>query len=98
MSNLAEERMVNEVVNLPNLIKVVRAPRVDEVIRIEPLESRELDLMNAPDTEEWEKIKRLVYLKAPVEQRGFDPVPVGDRNNWTLVPEQVPVVRLLWFV
>ena len=95
MSNLAEKRMVAEVENLPNLVKLIKPGKVDEVIRIEPLESRELDLSVQPQMEEWENIKRLVYLRAPIEERGKDPVPVGTKTDWTLVSEQVPVVKLM---
>ena len=95
MENLAQNRVIAEVENLDNLVKIVMAPRVDKVIRIVPLESRELDLSLQPQSEEWENIKRLVYLMAPLEERGKDPVPVGTKNDWTLVPEQVPVVTLM---
>lgn len=93
--NIAEKRLVEAIDELPNLIKIVKAGKVDEVIRIEPLESRVLDLMTQPESEEWENIRRLVYLRAPIEERGKDPVPVGTRKDWTLVPEQVPVVKLM---
>lgn len=94
MSNLAEKRLIQSVETLPNLIKVVSVGRVDRVFRVEPLEARVLDLDRAPDAEEWAKIQRLIYLKAPLEQRGLEPVPVGNKQDWTLLPEDVPVVRI----
>lgn len=85
---------MQEVESLPNLVKLVQAPRVDAVLRIEPLEARTLDLLNGPDAEEWAQIQRLVYLYAPVEAKGAQPVTVGNRTEWTLLPEDVPVVKL----
>lgn len=90
----AQERLIDSVESLPNLIKVVQGGRIDRVFRVEPLLARILDLDKNPEQEEWAKIQRLVYLKAPLEQRGLEPVDVGDRKEWKLMPEQVPVVKL----
>lgn len=94
MSKTAEQMVMGAVESLPNLVKVVKGGKIDTVIRIDPLESRVLDLDRTEEQEEWENIKRLVYLKAPLEQRNLDPVATGDKQNWLLLPEQVPVVKL----
>lgn len=94
MSNSALDRVMDEVDSLPNLIKVFQGGKVDRVMRVVPLESRVLDLDMGPDNEEWEQIKRLVYLKAPLELKGTEPVAVGTSKEWTLTPDRVPVVNL----
>lgn len=90
----AIDRVIDAVDGMPNLIKLVKGGKVDRVMRVVPLESRTLDLDTGPDGEEWEQVKRLIYLRAPVEKRGLDPVEVGTYKEWTLLPEQVPVVEL----
>lgn len=90
----AQERLIDSVESMPNLIKVIMGGKVDKVFRVEPLLARVLNLDRAPDAEEWAKIQRLIYLRAPLEQRGLEPVEVGTRKEWTLMPEQVPVVKL----
>lgn len=89
----ALQMAVEAVDSLPNLIKVVMSGVPDRVMRVLPLESRILT-DNAPDMDEWEQIKRLVYLKAPVEQKGLEPVPVGTTKEWTITTSDVPVVDL----
>ena len=91
----ATEKAIEAVESLPNLIKLVKPPQVDRVIRIVPLEPRTLDLMLGPDAEEWAQIERLVFLFAPPEKKTLNPAPVGTRQEWTLMPEDVPVVELL---
>lgn len=90
----AQERLIDSVESLPNLITITAGGRINKVFRVEPLIARVLDIDRTPDAEEWAKIQRLVYLKAPLEQRGLEPVNVGDTKEWKLMPEQVPVVKL----
>ena len=90
----AQEKVREMVEKMPNLIKIVRGAFEDRVIRVIPLESKVLWLDIGPDAEEWARIRRLIFLKAPLEQRNFEPVPVGNRLEWTLVPEDVPVIVL----
>lgn len=94
MSNNALTRVIDEVDNLPNLIKVVQGGRVDRVMRVVPLEARVLDLDKGPDKEEWEQIRRLVFLQAGLEKKSLDPVEVGTSKEWTLTADRVPVVDI----
>lgn len=91
----AQKKLVNSVESLPNLIKIVQGGKTDRVFRVEPLKSRVLDLDRNPHAEEWAKIQRLIYLKAPLEQRGLEPVATGTVKEWLLMPEEVPVVKLI---
>lgn len=90
----AIERIINAVDSMPNLIKVVTPGAIDEVIRIVPLQRQVLDTGKGPHKELWEGIKRRLFLEAPYEQKTVAPVPVGNRREWTILPDDVPVVDL----
>jgi len=86
------DRAMNAVDNMPNLVKVVTPGLVDQVLRVVGIQRRVLILDNGPDIEEWEQIKRLIFLKAPMEQKSVNPRFVGTTKEWTLLPDEVPSV------
>lgn len=92
----AASRLRNKCLEVPNTILLYSAGEVDKVIRVIPLESCVLNLDRGPDQEKWEDIKGIINSEARRDRPVPRPLPVSQKTSeeWSLLPEDIPVIEL----
>ncbi len=105
----AANKLRNQVLDIDGTVLLCTAGRVDAVLRFQVVPDclvpfrRDgqkhvfINLDNGPAREAWETARREVFLKARRDRPIPEPIPVAENSNeeWSLSPEDVPLVENL---